>query len=256
MPAKAYFDFDANGRTLTFTNLSTGATDWAWDFGDALTDNTQNPTHAYADDGIYLVKLTAVDNVGPSSDSFQIWLVVTAENRINLRIKDQVAFLSPPNLNTNIIQYSQLVKKWQMLVQPLVDPSYAVIAPADTFNELKWPSILNLLIAKLVIWDSIVDTARKAAMGGSGTNKGALKSIEQGPSKTSWYDNLAFIEALMKKDGFFTELNKEICMIGGTVGITLPMCPNVTFPTFIVGTKPKCNYYGFGVDNSSGLPGF
>jgi PKD repeat protein len=41
-----------------------GAATYAWDFGDGSSDNTQNPTHAYADTGWYYVCLTITDTVG------------------------------------------------------------------------------------------------------------------------------------------------------------------------------------------------
>lgn len=37
---------------------------WSWDFGDGSSSSEQNPRHRYADDGIYLVKLTVWDNEG------------------------------------------------------------------------------------------------------------------------------------------------------------------------------------------------
>lgn len=45
--------------TLTFYDMSFGAaTSWHWDFGDGATDTVQNPTHTYAQDGLYTVTLT------------------------------------------------------------------------------------------------------------------------------------------------------------------------------------------------------
>ncbi len=37
---------------------------WQWDFGDGNTSNEQNPTHFYADNGVYIVNLTIFDNDG------------------------------------------------------------------------------------------------------------------------------------------------------------------------------------------------
>ncbi len=45
--------------TLTFTNLSTDATAYLWDFGDGTTSNQENPTHIYATPGEYNVSLAA-----------------------------------------------------------------------------------------------------------------------------------------------------------------------------------------------------
>ena len=45
------------GLTMTFTDASTGATSWYWDFGDGNTSTEQNPTHTYAEPGTYTVTL-------------------------------------------------------------------------------------------------------------------------------------------------------------------------------------------------------
>ncbi|MCP4426971.1 MAG: PKD domain-containing protein, partial [Chloroflexi bacterium] len=45
--------------TVTFTNASTGADSYVWQFGDGATSTEINPTHAYTQTGIYTVSLTA-----------------------------------------------------------------------------------------------------------------------------------------------------------------------------------------------------
>ncbi|HLP13925.1 MAG TPA: PKD domain-containing protein [Flavobacteriales bacterium] len=53
----------------TFTDLSTGAVTWEWDFGDgSALDFTQNPLHVYPIDGTYSVELE-VTNIFGCSDS-------------------------------------------------------------------------------------------------------------------------------------------------------------------------------------------
>ena len=48
--------------TVTFTNLSTGATSYVWDFGDGVTSTLAAPVHTYLESGIYTVRLTATDS--------------------------------------------------------------------------------------------------------------------------------------------------------------------------------------------------
>jgi gliding motility-associated-like protein len=48
----------------TFTNLSTGATNYFWDFGDGKSDTTKDPIHIYDKDGTYNVCLTATNKYG------------------------------------------------------------------------------------------------------------------------------------------------------------------------------------------------
>ncbi len=62
---------------INFTDLSTpttppGAVDeWLWNFGDGSTSNQQNPTHNYADSGLYNVTLTAYNNKCPATSTAQ-----------------------------------------------------------------------------------------------------------------------------------------------------------------------------------------
>lgn len=51
------------GMVYAFTDASTNAVSWAWDFGDGNSSTTQNPLHSYAVGGTYTVSLTVT---GPS----------------------------------------------------------------------------------------------------------------------------------------------------------------------------------------------
>mgnify|MGYP001298772007 FL=1 len=44
---------------VPFTNTSTGADTYLWNFGDGTTSTEKNPTHAYEESGYYTIKLTA-----------------------------------------------------------------------------------------------------------------------------------------------------------------------------------------------------
>lgn len=47
---------------VVFTNKSTNATSYKWDFGDGKTSTEKNPTHKYSGHGVYKVRLTAYNN--------------------------------------------------------------------------------------------------------------------------------------------------------------------------------------------------
>jgi len=57
---EANFTSSVSGKTVTFTNTSTGATSYFWDFGDSSNDTSTDPVHVYPIAGFpYPVVLTA-----------------------------------------------------------------------------------------------------------------------------------------------------------------------------------------------------
>ena len=62
--------------TITFADKSTDedgeVVSWLWEFGDGSTSTEQNPTHQYADNGTYVVKLTVTDDKGATASTQKI----------------------------------------------------------------------------------------------------------------------------------------------------------------------------------------
>ena len=59
------FTYEINDKTVTFTNTSTNATTYSWDFGDGSAVSADvNPVHEYAAYGDYDVRLTATGDGG------------------------------------------------------------------------------------------------------------------------------------------------------------------------------------------------
>ncbi len=75
--ASSGFTSTINGLTASFTNTSTNATSYNWDFGDNTSSTETNPTHTYMDDGTYTVQLIATNNCGSDTTS-QTVVIVTA----------------------------------------------------------------------------------------------------------------------------------------------------------------------------------
>ena len=63
----AEFEYSVDGLSVSFTNKSTDAVGYKWDFGDGETSKEANPTHEYASSGEYTVKLTAANADGVTS---------------------------------------------------------------------------------------------------------------------------------------------------------------------------------------------
>ncbi len=64
-----------NGTVVTFSNNSTDATTYSWDFGDFTTSSATNPVHAYAVSASYTVTLTATN--GNCSDDTTFVVAIT-----------------------------------------------------------------------------------------------------------------------------------------------------------------------------------
>ena len=58
------FTWTMKGLAVTFTNTSTGADRYKWDFGDAQASTEENPEHVYTGAGIFQVTLTARTTIG------------------------------------------------------------------------------------------------------------------------------------------------------------------------------------------------
>lgn len=75
----ANFTFTVSGLTVTFTNTSTNATGYIWDFGDGVSSFDVNPVHTYADAGNYVVTLTATNDCSSSVKTKNVNTAPTAD---------------------------------------------------------------------------------------------------------------------------------------------------------------------------------
>lgn len=60
----AGFTNSANGSTVAFSNTSSNATSYSWNFGDGNTSTAASPSHTYANNGSYTVVLSATNACG------------------------------------------------------------------------------------------------------------------------------------------------------------------------------------------------
>ena len=71
--------FTSAGNVVTFTNASTGATAYSWDFGDFTNSSATAPAHAYAANGAYTAVLTAINGNCTDTVAFEISIEVGIE---------------------------------------------------------------------------------------------------------------------------------------------------------------------------------
>ena len=84
--------------TVTFSNSSTDATSYVWDFGDGTpTSTATNPTHTFNIGGVFSVTLTATSSVGVNS----ITKNVNIENAPTKMKIDKLVILDYPSTNSS-----------------------------------------------------------------------------------------------------------------------------------------------------------
>lgn len=75
---------------VNFSDRSSCATAWSWDFGDGASSNAQNPSHVYTQPGLYTVSLT-VDGPGGTDSETKLDLIsVTPPSDNGLRLGSPV----------------------------------------------------------------------------------------------------------------------------------------------------------------------
>jgi hypothetical protein len=88
------------GNVATFTNTSTGATSYSWDFGDFTNSSATAPAHAYAVNGTYTVILTAIN--GNCTDTTVFIVDVTVGLNELASSSNLTIFPNPANETVNV----------------------------------------------------------------------------------------------------------------------------------------------------------
>jgi PKD repeat protein len=65
----SFFNFNQNNNVISFTNSSSGANSYFWDFGDGNTSTQNAPTHTYSALGTYTVRLISTNGCGSDTST-------------------------------------------------------------------------------------------------------------------------------------------------------------------------------------------
>lgn len=71
----ADFIYSVSQLTVNFTDNSTDAISYSWNFGDGNTSSVQSPVHTYSADGTYSVTLTVTNDCGSDDISYDVTVV-------------------------------------------------------------------------------------------------------------------------------------------------------------------------------------
>lgn len=113
----ADFSFDVNGYEVSFTNLSSDADSYQWQFGDdSFNSSLKDPVYVYDSSGTYNVVLTANNDICDSDD--KIIQSVTVELSTNIiDFKNEISIYPNPTTGSiTISNLSEFTKSDELLV--------------------------------------------------------------------------------------------------------------------------------------------
>lgn len=139
----------ASPLTLTFSNNSTAAQSYVWDFGNGQTSTLKNPPSiTYADTGNYTITLVAVNNNG-CRDTSQKVLVVNSDFRalqlsdLKCTVKGDYVYFETDIFNGGTFPITQVLLTARVNYNATMQQEFDVfILPGQTFNLL-FPSALK-----------------------------------------------------------------------------------------------------------------
>lgn len=107
--------FFEGAHVLAFTDQSTGAASWFWNFGDGNTSAEQNPEHSYTAPGVYTVALSAASADGCASSTLKT-IVVLADPTSAFEVRADAGlkvFPNPANEALNL-EWSAEAIEWMI----------------------------------------------------------------------------------------------------------------------------------------------
>jgi gliding motility-associated-like protein len=85
------------GASFSFTNLSSGASGYFWEFGDGSTSTLPSPTHTYSEPGTYVVRLTSSDPNSCNGQDIALRTIVIAPDAPTVIAMNDTLVCGPNN---------------------------------------------------------------------------------------------------------------------------------------------------------------
>ncbi len=134
-PIASAFTYVDNGGVVTFSDASTGAISWFWDFGDSTTSTLQNPVHTYTNPGSYTITLTINNGACSSTQTFSVLIGISKISNNNT----QISILPNPSdgftkiMVNNAVPYDLNITIYDIAGKTIVTSK---IVKGETFIEL------------------------------------------------------------------------------------------------------------------------
>jgi hypothetical protein len=110
--------FSTNGNVVTFTNTSTGASSYSWDFSDFTNSSATSPSHAFISNGSYPVILTAIN--GACTDTLLLTVNITVGIEELMGLNNITIYPNPANESLFVAFENQSGSAFKLLVSDRV----------------------------------------------------------------------------------------------------------------------------------------
>ena len=226
VPSFSYKIGGEDGLSVDFMDRSSNVpTTWLWKFPGATPSEatTANATGVvFSSAGPYTITFSPGNEDGNPEVKYTI--LVGGKSGLGIAITQMIMVEAPESFTPNQMFLQTRIKYWQFFLSPM-QPSIT-----DIFNETQWPDEYNVLIAKLIIRDYILQAGRSFILnlsGSTGTTTKQVKRIETGPSNAEWYDMSSYWSNILKNGdmGLLPLLTEDVCMWADSLGIQFPFCP-------------------------------
>jgi PKD repeat protein len=215
---KANFTALADGLNVRFTNNSSNATTYLWQYGDNKTSQEANPTYIYPTGGTYIVTMTATNSCGSTTDTQRLVLYSLPSATVSVNQTKGCSPLSVEFAGKNVVgvtgwswsfpggtpSVSTLPNPRVVYEQPGVyDVVLSVTNGAGT-SSIKQDSFIRVVAAPKALFDvkvtqNVAEFTNRSINSdkftwdfGDGTN-----SNERNPPPHTYYQNKNFIVSLL-----------------------------------------------------------
>lgn len=140
--------------------------------------------------------------------------------------KDMVENETPGNMviPENFVNYKSY--EWRLFLQTAITPN---MTDLDLTNETAWPVQVNMLIAKLVVYDYIQKQLKQFLGSSTSTDQvsgAGIKKIETSPASVEYFDTINSLGDFFKADKSgkspMSVVAQDICLLADKLRISLP----------------------------------